>query len=109
MSKDNVSSHFYYHFISMVKEVENINLFSDKESTREEIQIAIGIQTILENIRYKNKSYTDILRECNLLKDENEKRTEYYRNWERSNRERRNEYHRMLYRLKRDQIKMEEI
>ena len=25
------------------------------------------------------------------------KRTEYYRNWERANRERRNEYHRNLY------------
>ena len=35
------------------------------------------------------------------------KRTEYYRKWEAAHREQRNAYRRKLYRLKRDQIKME--
>ena len=34
------------------------------------------------------------------------KRTEYYCEYERKNRDRRNAYHRELYRLKRDQLKM---
>lgn len=34
------------------------------------------------------------------------KRTEYYREWEEAHREERNAYRRKLYRLKRDQLKM---
>ena len=64
----------------------------------------VKLNLYLKSLLLSNLNFMDTLSE---LKKEMTKRTEYYRNWERANRDRRNEYHRNLYRLKRDQIRME--
>lgn len=49
----NMSSNCYYHFISLVKELNKNNIYD----------FAVPIQMIIEKIKYKNKSYTQILNE----------------------------------------------